>query len=130
MAQGMKRLAMPIAALFGVAVLALIGTSWFLNRDALRQAVEAQIRGVTGLDLIVSGAIDVSAYRAAESWSARPSRRGRRGSKDARPLGLTTESDQPREEVDRRARGRVPLDTGGERSPAGLQPPRPRDLTR
>ena len=46
---------MPIAALFGVAVLALIGTSWFLNRDALRQAVEAQIREVTGLDLVVTG---------------------------------------------------------------------------
>ena len=53
---------MPIAALFGVAVLALIGTSWFLNRDALRQAVEAQIRDVTGLDLVVSGAIDVSVF--------------------------------------------------------------------
>jgi AsmA protein len=62
MAQGMKRLGMPIAALFGVAVLALIGTSWFLNRDALRQAVEAQIREVTGLDLVVSGAIDVSVF--------------------------------------------------------------------
>src|SRR5258707_2729379 len=62
MAQGMKRLGMPIAAVFSVAVLALIGTSWFLNRDALRQAVEAQIREVTGLDLIVSGAIDVSVF--------------------------------------------------------------------
>src|SRR5258708_25015299 len=62
MAQGMKRLAMPIAALLGVAMIGLIGTSWFLNRDALRQAVEAQIREVTGLDLIVSGAIDVSVF--------------------------------------------------------------------
>src|SRR5947199_975237 len=62
MAQGMKRLGVPIAGLFGVAVLALIGTSWFLNRDALRQAVEAQIRDVTGLDLVVSGAIDVSVF--------------------------------------------------------------------
>src|SRR2546429_1710770 len=62
MAQGMKRLGMPIAALFSVAVLALIGPSWFLNRDALRQAVEAQIREVTGLDLVVSGAIDVSVF--------------------------------------------------------------------
>src|SRR6186713_2542874 len=61
-AQGIKRLGMPIAALFGAAVLTLIGTSWFLNRDALRQAVEAQIREVTGLDLIVSGAIDVSLF--------------------------------------------------------------------
>ena len=62
MAQGMKRLGMPIAALLGVALIGLIGTSWFLNRDALRQAVEAQIRAVTGLDLVVTGAIDVSVF--------------------------------------------------------------------
>jgi len=58
----MKRLAMPVAALLGVALMGLIGTSWFLNRDALRQAVEAQIRAVTGLDLVISGAIDVSVF--------------------------------------------------------------------
>src|SRR3954468_4834202 len=62
MAQGMKRLGMPVAALLGVALIGLIGTSWFLNRDALRQAVEAQIRGVTGLDLVVNGAIEVSVF--------------------------------------------------------------------
>jgi AsmA protein len=62
MAQGMKRLGMPVAALFGVALIGLIGTSWFLNRDALRQAVEAQIRAVTGLDLVVAGHIDVSVF--------------------------------------------------------------------
>src|SRR6195952_4417157 len=62
MAQGMKRLVMPIAALLGVAMIGLLGTSWFLNRDALRQAVEAQIRAVTGLDLIISGSIDVSVF--------------------------------------------------------------------
>src|SRR5438270_1232261 len=62
MAQGMKRLGMPIAALLGLALVGLVGTSWFLNRDALRQAVEAQIREVTGLDLIVTGAIDVSVF--------------------------------------------------------------------
>jgi len=62
MAQGMKRLAMPIAALLGVAMIGLLGTSWFLNRDALRQAVEAQIRAVTGLDLVINGAIDVSVF--------------------------------------------------------------------
>ena len=53
---------MPIAALLGLALIGLIGTSWFLNRDALRQAVEAQIRAVTGLDLVVTGAIDVSVF--------------------------------------------------------------------
>ena len=61
-AQGMKRLGMPLATLFGVALIGLIGTSWFLNRDALRQAVEAQIRAVTGLDLVVNGAIEVSVF--------------------------------------------------------------------
>ena len=62
MAQGMKRLGMPIAALLGVALIGLIATSWFLNRDALRDAVEAQIRAVTGLDLVVKGHIDVSVF--------------------------------------------------------------------
>ncbi|WP_454634618.1 AsmA family protein [Bradyrhizobium cenepequi] len=62
MAQGMKRLGMPIAAFFGLALIGLIGASWFLNRDALQQAVEAQIRAVTGLDLVVNGHIDVSVF--------------------------------------------------------------------
>ena len=53
---------MPIAALLGVALIGLIATSWFLNRDALRQAVEAQIRAVTGLDLVIKGPIDVSVF--------------------------------------------------------------------
>jgi AsmA protein len=62
MAQGMKRLGMPIAAFLGVALIGLIAMSWFLNRDALREAVEAQIRAVTGLDLVVKGSIDVSVF--------------------------------------------------------------------
>src|ERR1700724_1527602 len=62
MAQGMKRLGMPIAALLGVALIGAISTSWFLDRDALRQAVEAQIRSVTGLDLVVKGNFDVSVF--------------------------------------------------------------------
>ncbi len=53
---------MPIAALLGVALIVLIAMSWLLNRDALRQAVEAQIRAVTGLDLVVHGNIDVSVF--------------------------------------------------------------------
>jgi AsmA protein len=64
MAQGMKRLGTPIAAFLGVALIGLIATSWFLNRDALRSAVEAQIRAVTGLDLEVKGSIDVSVFPA------------------------------------------------------------------
>jgi AsmA protein len=62
MAQGMKRLGTPVAALLGVVLVALVATSWFINRDALRQAVEAQIRAVTGLDLVVKGAIEVSVF--------------------------------------------------------------------
>src|SRR5476651_1418290 len=64
MAQGIKRLGMPVAAFLGVALIGLIAMSWFLNRDALRHAVEAQIRVVTGLDLVVKGAIDVSVFPA------------------------------------------------------------------
>ncbi|SDT43805.1 AsmA family protein [Bradyrhizobium canariense] len=64
MAQGMKRLGMPIAAFLGLALIGLIAMSWFLNRDALRQAVEAQIRAVTGLDLVVKGNIEVSVFPA------------------------------------------------------------------
>src|SRR6201747_70632 len=62
MAQGMKRLGMPIAAVLGVVLVSLIGMSWFLNRDSWRQAVEAQIRAVTGLELVVNGSIDVSVF--------------------------------------------------------------------
>jgi AsmA protein len=62
MAQGMKRLGTPVAAFFGVVLIGLFATSWFLNRDALRAAVEAQIRAVTGLDLVIKGHIDVSVF--------------------------------------------------------------------
>src|SRR6202011_5159740 len=64
MAQGMKRLGTPIAALLGMALIGLVATSWFLNRDALRQAVDLQIRAVTGLDLVIKGNIDVSVFPA------------------------------------------------------------------
>src|SRR5207237_4833141 len=64
MAQGMKRLAMPVAALFGVAVLGLVATTWFVNREALQKSVEAQIRAVTGLDLVIKGPIDISVFPA------------------------------------------------------------------
>lgn len=60
MAQGMKRLGTPIAALLGIVLIALVATSWLINRDALRKAVEGQIRAVTGLELNVAGAIDIS----------------------------------------------------------------------
>jgi AsmA protein len=64
MGQGIKRLAMPIAAVVGVVLVGLIAMSWLLNRDALRNAVEAQIRAVTGLDLVVNGNIEISVFPA------------------------------------------------------------------
>jgi AsmA protein len=60
----MKRLGMPIAAFLGLVLIGLFATSWFLNRDALQRAVEAQIRAVTGLELVVNGHIDVSVFPA------------------------------------------------------------------
>jgi AsmA protein len=62
MAQGMKRLGMPVAVFLGVGLVGLVATSWLLNRDALRSAVEAQIRAVTGLDLVVKGSTDISVF--------------------------------------------------------------------
>src|SRR5271163_2847149 len=62
MAQRTRRLAMPVAALLGVALVAMIASSWLLNRDALRAAVEAQIRAVTGLDLVIKGPTEISVF--------------------------------------------------------------------
>jgi AsmA protein len=62
MAQGMKRLGTLLATLLGLALIGLILTSWLINRDGLRQAVEKQIRTVTGLDLVVKGNTDVSLF--------------------------------------------------------------------
>jgi len=53
---------MPVAVLVGVALVAMIASSCLLNRDALRAAVEAQIRAVTGLDLVVKGSTDISVF--------------------------------------------------------------------
>ena len=53
---------MPIAAFLGAALVVMIASSWLLNRDALRAAVEAQIRAVTGLDLVIKGTTDISVF--------------------------------------------------------------------
>ncbi|WP_425908665.1 AsmA family protein [Nitrobacter sp. TKz-YC02] len=65
MAQGMKRLGISVAAILGVAVIGLSGLismSRLLDHDALRDAVESQIRTVTGLDFVADGRIDVSVF--------------------------------------------------------------------
>jgi AsmA protein len=53
---------MPVVALLGAALVAMIASSWLLNRDALRAAVEAQIRAVTGLDLVIKGSTEISVF--------------------------------------------------------------------
>lgn len=50
-------------AVIVAAVLAgLLAGSWFIDRDAVRQAVETQIRDATGLELAVTGKTDVSLF--------------------------------------------------------------------
>ncbi len=60
LAQGIKRLAMPIAALLGLGLIGLIATSWLIDKNAVRVAVERQLRIATGLDLVVVGDVEVS----------------------------------------------------------------------
>jgi AsmA protein len=60
-AQGISRLGMPIAVFLGVAVIGLAATSWLTDREAVRRAVESQLRAATGLDLI-TGEADVSVF--------------------------------------------------------------------
>ena len=64
MAQGMKRLGTPLAAILGLVLIGLVLTSWLINRDILSKTVEDQIRAVTGLELSVDGPIDVSVFPA------------------------------------------------------------------
>lgn len=62
MAQGIKRLGIPIAALLAAALIGLIAMSWLVDRNAVQQSVERQIRAVTGLDLVVNGDVDISIF--------------------------------------------------------------------
>lgn len=62
MAQGIKRLGMPIAALLAAALIGLIAISWMIDPNAVRVSVEKQIRAATGLDLAVNGDVRVSVF--------------------------------------------------------------------
>jgi len=63
MPEGLRRLGLALAALLGVVVLVVgLGMSWLLNREEVRAAIEAQIRSVTGFDLVVSGEASVSIF--------------------------------------------------------------------
>lgn len=58
--QGIKRLAMPIAALLAAVFVGLVVTAWLIDKDAVRRSVEQQLRVATGLDLVVSGDVEIS----------------------------------------------------------------------
>jgi AsmA protein len=63
MPEGLRRLGLALAALLAVIVLVVgFGMSWLLNRDEVRSAIEAQIKSVTGFDLVVSGQSSVSIF--------------------------------------------------------------------
>ena len=62
MAQGIKRLGMPIAACLAAALLGLTAISWMIDPNAVRLSVEKQIRAATGLDLMVNGDVRVSIF--------------------------------------------------------------------
>jgi AsmA protein len=62
MAQGIKRLGMPVAVLLAAALIGLIALSWMIDPNAVRLSVERQIRAVTGLDLKVDGDVRVSVF--------------------------------------------------------------------
>jgi AsmA protein len=61
-AHGLKRLGLSIAALVAAALLAVVATALLLDRDAVRAAVEAQVRAATGMQLSVAGPIRVSLF--------------------------------------------------------------------
>ena len=51
---------MPIAALFAAVFVGLVASSWLIDKDAVRRSVEQQLRVATGLDLVVSGDVEIS----------------------------------------------------------------------
>ncbi|MES2750886.1 MAG: AsmA family protein [Pseudomonadota bacterium] len=61
-AQGIKRLGMPIAALLAAALIGLFAMSWLIDQNAVRLSVEKQIRTATGLDLKVNGDVSISVF--------------------------------------------------------------------
>ncbi|MGO3930112.1 AsmA family protein [Rhodopseudomonas pseudopalustris] len=62
MAQGIKRLGISVAALIAVAVISALTLSLLIDRGAMRQAVESQLRAATGLELAIDGPIEVAIF--------------------------------------------------------------------
>jgi AsmA protein len=61
-ATGFKRLGIAIAALVVVGVAAIGAMSMLISVDAVREATKAEIRSVTGLDLVLRGDVAVSLF--------------------------------------------------------------------
>ncbi len=61
-AKGLKRLAIAVAALVAAAFATLIGLSFLIPTDAVRDAVKKDIQAVTGLSPTLRGAVSVSLF--------------------------------------------------------------------
>jgi AsmA protein len=59
---GLKRLGIPLAAIVLACFAALAAVSLFMPFDTVRDAAKAEIRNVTGLDVVLRGDVDVSLF--------------------------------------------------------------------
>ena len=59
---GLKRLSFALAAVLAGGVVTLVAVSSFIPAETVRRAVIAEIRGVTGLEPVVRGAVSVSLF--------------------------------------------------------------------
>jgi AsmA protein len=61
-ANGFKRLGIAIVAIVLAGVVALSAMTWLISTDKVRDATKAEIRNVTGLDLVLRGEVAVSLF--------------------------------------------------------------------
>ncbi len=61
-ATGLKRLGIPVAAIVLACFAALAAVSLLMPFDTVRDAAKAEIRNVTGLDVVLKGDVDVSLF--------------------------------------------------------------------
>ena len=65
MKPALRRLLIPVTALAALVFAVVLTANWLIDRDAVRAAVQAQIRAATGLDLAIDGDIDIDIIPAA-----------------------------------------------------------------
>jgi AsmA protein len=61
-ATGIKRLGIAVAAIIAGGFLVLLASSWLISPDTVREAVQTQIRTVTGLDPVLRGDVSISLF--------------------------------------------------------------------